>query len=151
MACITAYKEPVSNNCSRELTACFTSASVANRLPVICFLRSPKRCKSLCPTLAIGLVTGYGPPFLQSRSHALWWWIFRLHETWGFAELPLEWLNPCCTYVMLCRWLCIADVSKDCNSLVYRVKQFKTNHCLTPKVKALSCAPSGKAAYPTRL
>jgi len=33
--------------CSQEATACFTSPSPANRLPAKCFLRSPKRWRSL--------------------------------------------------------------------------------------------------------
>jgi len=39
----------VSSDCSQEVTACFTSASVANRLSVGCVLRDPKKWKFLAP------------------------------------------------------------------------------------------------------
>ena len=46
-------------NTSR-VTACFTSASVANHLPVWCFLSSPKGWKSLSPLEPTERLTGYG-------------------------------------------------------------------------------------------
>jgi len=39
---IPIYKKSVSSVCGQEVTACFTSASVANRLPTRWFLRGPK-------------------------------------------------------------------------------------------------------------
>jgi len=44
--CTSAQKTSVQRVCS-QVTACFTSASVGRSLPVRCFLRGPKRCKSL--------------------------------------------------------------------------------------------------------
>jgi hypothetical protein len=40
-------KKNVSRICSREVTSCFTSASVASSLPARCCLRCPKKWKSL--------------------------------------------------------------------------------------------------------
>jgi hypothetical protein len=50
----------VSSVCSQQVTACFTSASVANRLPTRCFLRGLQRYKSLGPIMPKKLVTFYG-------------------------------------------------------------------------------------------
>ena len=44
-----------------KVTACFTSLSVTNRLPVKWLLRGSKSFKSLGPILQTGLVSGYGP------------------------------------------------------------------------------------------
>jgi hypothetical protein len=40
-----ANKKFLTNVCRQEVTACFTSASVANHLPVRCFLRGQNSCK----------------------------------------------------------------------------------------------------------
>ena len=42
----SAQQKSVSSVCS-QVTACFTSAYVRKRLPARCFLRDPKKCKSL--------------------------------------------------------------------------------------------------------
>jgi hypothetical protein len=56
-ACILAYKESAPRVCSHQVTACFTSASVANCLPASYFVRRPKNWKSLYPILPSGFVT----------------------------------------------------------------------------------------------
>lgn len=45
--CIPAYNKSAADVSSQEATAYFTSPSATNRLPAKCFLRSPKRWKSL--------------------------------------------------------------------------------------------------------
>jgi hypothetical protein len=52
--------EEVGVSCVARRWQLLTLASVANRLPAMCFLWSPKRWKSLDPRLPTGLVTGYG-------------------------------------------------------------------------------------------
>jgi hypothetical protein len=51
-ACTSAYKKSVSSVRRWEVTACFTSASVANRVPTNRFLRGLNRWKSLRPHTA---------------------------------------------------------------------------------------------------
>ena len=53
-------KKPVSCACSHDMTPCFTSASVAYRLPTMYFLWCSKIWKSLHPLQPTGFVTGYG-------------------------------------------------------------------------------------------
>jgi hypothetical protein len=61
---------------SQEMTACYMSASVANRLQTRCFLRGQKGWQSLGPILPDGLVIaalrlgGCGPPSVQLESRA---------------------------------------------------------------------------------
>ena len=45
-ACTSAQETSAPRVCS-QVTACFTSVSVGKSLPARCFLRVPKRCKSL--------------------------------------------------------------------------------------------------------
>jgi hypothetical protein len=52
-ACVPLYKKCVSGVCYQEATAYFTSTSVANSWPATCFLRCPKRWKSLGPMLVM--------------------------------------------------------------------------------------------------
>jgi len=46
MQCTSAYKKSVSSVRMREVTACYTSASVASRLPIGRFLKGLGRWKS---------------------------------------------------------------------------------------------------------
>jgi len=45
-----SVEDILSSVCSLELAACFMSASFANHLPVRCFIRSPKKWRSLSET-----------------------------------------------------------------------------------------------------
>jgi hypothetical protein len=53
-------KKPVSRACSQGMTSCFSSASVAYRLPAMYFLQCSKIWKSLNPLQPTGSVTSYG-------------------------------------------------------------------------------------------
>jgi hypothetical protein len=61
MAFTLAWKELVSSFCSQEVTACFTLASVTNRLLARFFLRGPKGFKS--PEATSGLQEGQASNF----------------------------------------------------------------------------------------
>ena len=68
--CIPAYKKSVA--CVRNhVTACFTSASAANRLPPRRLASSPNICKTLGHTLPAGLVTHYGRSRTALRAFGL--------------------------------------------------------------------------------
>jgi hypothetical protein len=55
---------------SQEVTVCFMSASLANHLPITCFLRGPNRWKSPGSILKTGLVTkGNG---MEAMDHPLY-------------------------------------------------------------------------------
>ena len=56
--CIPAKEKSASSVCS-QVTACFTSTSVASRLPSRRFLRDGKRCRTRGPNLSTGLITGH--------------------------------------------------------------------------------------------
>jgi len=58
-SCIPEWKKLVLRVCCQEVTACFISSSVGNRLLASCFFRGPGRWKLLCPILLTGLVTSY--------------------------------------------------------------------------------------------
>ena len=69
------------------MMACFTSASVANRLPGCCFLKGLKSLKLLGPLLPTGLVTGYSTvwevmsdPLFSPSFMPMWFPFFGPHK-----------------------------------------------------------------------
>ena len=58
--CIPLWKISISSICSQEVTAWFTTASLSNHLTAGCFLRGPKKYKSLGPIPRTGEVTADG-------------------------------------------------------------------------------------------
>jgi hypothetical protein len=90
-------------NTSR-MTACFTSASVANHLSVWCFLCSLKGCKSLSLIEPTELLTGYG-----DTAGRLWTTLTRVLVWRPLTAISLDSLRNTC---LVKRFATDADVKQ---------------------------------------